>query len=676
LTTLHALKRRGPVAVVAAGAATALAVTFATAGPARSATAPGAGVRAPVAQDTVPAGLRGARVTGTTAASTKEQISFVLKAQKLSQLEYDAQTAMPHGYLSSSQFANTYGQPAANVATLQDYLASFGIHSSAYSDRLDVSATGTAAQFDQALGVSQKNYYVPAVGAAGSQRAIAAQDIHGVTGQPTLPGPIAKFVLSVLGLTSYSPFTTNLVHTPKTAAGVSVHATVSNSQTPEDFASNYDLDPLYAKGATGAGQTIGIVTLASLNPKAPMYFWRHDLGLKVPDGKISLVNIDGGAGPVSLYRGSDETTLDVEQSGGIAPAAHVDVYQAPNTDPGFADAFYDAASQNVAGSVSTSWGESETYIAGVVAAHQESPAYVQVFNQAFLELDAQGQASFVAAGDNGAYDAADDIGTKNLSVDNPGDSPFTTDAGGTTLGGQVSVAGPDGTSVVKVPAQRAWGWDYIWPLYQDFGFKSEVSFAESEEGGMGGGGGGFSVDAPTPLYQQTTSGTRSFSAVEYLTPTDYTTVDGLTLPAQWTFNPDPKVITGTGSGRAVPDVSANADPFTGYEIYDPQYKDPGHVEGDWGGTSFVAPQFNGATAVIDSYIGGRVGFWNPAIYQFANQPGSPFTPMDTAGTSNDNLYFSGTPGATFNEGSGLGYPDLSRLAEDFALQAAKDRRRI
>jgi hypothetical protein len=50
--------------------------------------------------------------------------------------------------------------------------------------------------------------------------------------------------------------------------------------------------------------------------------------------------------------------------------------------------------------------------------------------------------------------------------------------------------------------------------------------------------------------------------------------------------------------------------------------------------------------------------------------------MDTAGTSNDNLYFSGTPGATFNEGSGLGYPDLSRLAEDFALQAAKDRRRI
>jgi hypothetical protein len=45
-----------------------------------------------------------------------------------------------------------------------------------------------------------------------------------------------------------------------------------------------------------------------------------------------------------------ETDLDVEQSGGLAPDAKVIVYQAPNTDSGFADAFFDAASQNLAGS--------------------------------------------------------------------------------------------------------------------------------------------------------------------------------------------------------------------------------------------------------------------------------------------------------------------------------------
>jgi subtilase family serine protease len=308
----------------------------------------------------------------------------------------------------------------------------------------------------------------------------------------------------------------------------------------------------------------------------------------------------------------------------------------------------------------------------VVSAHQESPTYVRVFNQAFLELAAQGQSTFVAAGDSGAYDSRGDIGTTNLAVDNPGDSPFVTDAGGTTLAGKLSIGEPNGnTAFVTIPAQRAWGWDWLWPLWKGFGATSEAQFAESESGGLGGGGGGFSVDAPTPLYQQNISGVRKFTAVQYLTPSDFQNVDGLTLPVKWKFNPTPSVSTGTSTGRVVPDVSTNADPFTGYEIYYPAYQAPGHLEGTWGGTSFVAPQLNGSTAVIDSYIGGRVGFWNPAIYQFATQPGSPFTPLDTAGTSNDNLYYSGTPGTIFNPGSGLGYPDLARLAQDFTLQAGR-----
>ncbi len=58
--------------------------------------------------------------------------------------------------------------------------------------------------------------------------------------------------------------------------------------------------------------------------------------------------------------------------------------------------------------------------------------------------------------------------------------------------------------------------------------------------------------------------------------------------------------------------------------------------------------------------------WNAQIYAFARQPGSPFTPLDAQGTSNDNLYFTGTPGAIYNPGSGLGLPDIAKLAQDFA----------
>src|SRR4029077_303594 len=105
------------------------------------------------------------------------------------------------------------------------------------------------------------------------------------------------------------------------------------------------------------GRTIAIVTLAALDPGAPQFFWKHVANVPSSKRSVSVVNIDGGAGAPSDASGSGETDLDVEQSGALAPGANVIVYQAPNTDPGFADAFFTAASQNTADTVSPSSGE-------------------------------------------------------------------------------------------------------------------------------------------------------------------------------------------------------------------------------------------------------------------------------------------------------------------------------
>ena len=56
------------------------------------------------------------------------------------------------------------------------------------------------------------------------------------------------------------------------------------------------------------------------------------------------------------------------------------------------------------------------------------------------------------------------------------------------------------------------------------------------------------------------------------------------------------------------------------------------------------------------------GFWNPRIYSAAQRPDSPFTELDQAGAGNDNLYYTGTPGARYNPAVGLGIPDLTALA--------------
>ena len=140
------------------------------------------------------------------------------------------------------------------------------------------------------------------------------------------------------------------------------------------------------------------------------------------------------------------------------------------------------------------------------------------------------------------------------------------------------------------------------------------------------------------------------------------------MPTTWNFNPTPSVTNGFGWGRALPDVSTDADPETGYLLWEPSAVAAGQpaLTGGWGGTSFVAPQLNGSTAVIDSFLGHRVGFWNPAIYSFATGKNSPFTPLDQSGAESDNLYYTGTPGLPYNEGCGLGYPNLSALANDFS----------
>jgi subtilase family serine protease len=638
----------------------------ALAGPA-AASAPGPNAPEPLASGIDVAALPGAVAFGDTPASTPETVSFILRERNVTLLELAAQTGSKN-YLSTSEFASRYGQTPANVTALTSYLAHFGITADVYADNVDISASGTAGEFDRALSVTQKQYDVPELPGRDGFNPVPAQNgVHANTQSPSLPYRLSSFVLAVLGLSNYGPYADHLV--PPTTSLLKPEGGSSNSclavfglsngcHLPSDFARMYNLDGLYAKGATGAGQTLGIVTLAAVDPQSPAYFWSNIANVD-RTGSLTIDNIDGGPGAPSIASGTDETDLDIEQSGGVAPGANVIDYQAPNTDPGFIDAFFTAASANTASTVSTSWGESETLLTAAIQSGQEASTYAAAFDEAYLELAAQGQSAFDASGDAGAYGDSDQLGTTSLSIDSSSDSPYITAAGGTTLPWTGQLTGPDGSATVTVPQQRIWGWDYLW---QAVASTTGVSLATAAETDVVGSGGGFSKIENSPLYQQLVPAVHYFHAVPYLTPTDFTTVaPGLVEPEAWSFNPAPGVIAGFASGRATPDLATDADPETGYLVYGASFSSPLQ---EYGGTSFVAPQLNGSTAVIDSYLGHRVGFWNPAIYRAAVSANSPFTQLNQAGTSNDNIYYTGNPGAVYNQGVGLGIPDLTKLASD------------
>jgi subtilase family serine protease len=641
-----------------------------SAGTAQASSTPGPNTPEQVPTGVLASALPGASAFGNTPSNTPEQVSFILKERNRAQLG-SAVTGGLTSFDSVSQFAAKYGQSSSVVSALTGYLASFGITTTVYPGNVDVSASGTAGQFDAALSTVTKNYHVPAQhGGNGYQ--VPAQTVYCATGGPKLPYRIAQYVLAILGLTNYAPFDSHAAHvnsklTVKASAGSS--GDQPTNYLPSDFASRYGLSPLYKK-ANGAGETIGIVTLAALDPGAPQYFWTNVAKVPATGRTVTIDNVDGGPGAPSDAAGTGETDLDVEQSGALAPGANVIDYQAPNSDPGFIDGFFAAASDNIADTVSTSWGSSETIVAGAVAAGQEPAAYQAAFDQAFLELADQGQSLFIASGDFGAYSAFADLGSTNLSVGSPDDSPYATSAGGTTTPWSGPLTGPDGTVTVKVKSERAWGWDYLWaPIAATTG----DSYADTAKANIGGGGGGFSVFEPEPSYQTLVSGTSDYHGVRYLTPIDYQSVvtgTNFVEPTDWNVTSTPPLVSGRGSGRAEPDLSANADPYSGYLLYEPSAVPAGFpaLEPGWGGTSFVAPQFNGSTAVIDSYLGHRIGLWNPSLYQFAAGKASPVTPLSQAGTGNDNLFYTGNPGEQFNPATGLGVPNFATYASDLAAK--------
>ena len=662
---------------LAAGAVIAAVPVAATA--ANASTGPGSNPLVRVAPGISAASVPGAIGFGNTSPDAKETVSFVFKERNLGQLEA-AVTRGVKNYVSVGQFAREYGANPALIAGLESYLGKFGITTSVYAGNVDVVANGTAGEFDQALAVTQHQYKAPALRGRDGLPGVRAQTFHGTAQNPEVPASIAGSLVAILGLTDYSPFDSQAQHADTSALKKNADSTNSclaltglpdACNVPSDFASNYGLDKLYDKGADGSGQTLAIVTLAALDPTAPAYYWQNIADIPATGRTLTVDNVDGGPGAPSDAAGSGETDLDVEQSGSLAPGANVIVYQAPNTDSGFADAFFDAASQNIASTVSASWLESETYLQAYISGDQESPGYQAAFDEAFLEMGAQGQSSFVASGDQGAYMASDDLGTTNISVGTSADSPYITAAGGTTLPWSATLEAASGvTANVDVKSQRTWGWDYLW---QPVATLDGESFATAAETNIGGGGGGYSTIEQRPSYQSDVPGIGEYHAVQYLTPTDYTTVTAVTgtnlvEPTEWSVNPTPSVTSGYSNGRAVPDLSADADPYSGYLLYEPSAVAVGQpaLQGGWGGTSFVAPQLNGSTAVIDSSLGHRVGLWNPSIYAFATSGNSPLTPLNAVGTSSDNLYYTGNAGSVYNVGSGLGFPNLSKLAADFA----------
>ena len=553
-------------------------------------------------------------------------------------------SATYHKFLSVKQFVSAYADSDAQIATVEATLKNLGFTIQyVYANHLAIEVGSSVNNVESTFGVQLKQFTVN--GRTGMASLTAQQIPSALAGQIRGIGGLNTIVYAKPKHVG-APVRVAAAHAAAASAAASSAALTGGTPgnyLPADFEKFYDVTPLSSRGVTGRGTTIGIVTLNTFNAADAYSFWKQ-IGLNVSQSRITKVNVDGGeTASTNNTDGEGETDLDVEESGGIAPGANERVYIAPNvSNANFIDGFEAAASENIADTVSSSWGQPELDFFYDAATGTPGETYqLDVFHEAFLEMALQGQSVFIAAGDSGSFDtvrgcpaygtptAAAPTCNAPYAVDHPSSDPLVTAAGGTTL--PFSLTTSAGV-LLTVAQEQAWGWDYITNEAAAQGKGSVYPVADFFSVG---GGGGVSSYWGKPWYQAGTPGiTLTKPGQTYTQNSGAGSVLQLTLPSNF-------------AGRNLPDISTNADPESGY-----QYIQDGAVSNFYGGTSFVAPQLNGVNALFVQALGGRTGQLSPAIYQLSNLTSNEVN-------AGDNWGYKAVTG--FDNASGIGKLDATKL---------------
>ena len=482
----------------------------------------------------------------------------------------DPSSASYGKYLSAGQADARFGATRAQVAEVTAWLKSAGL-TVTDTTRHYLSVTGEVADAEKAFGTQlhnyakgKKTYRAPSktastpAGLNGAVLTVTGLDNapHKANHSDTLPPPDAVFHNAGPFSSYYGSKTATTL--PK-AYGAKIPYAVKGYTGKQ-------LRAAYGAGrATGKGVTVAI-TDAYASPTiaadAATYAAKHG-DAAYGGGQLSQVlptqyTRTEECGAAGWY---GEETLDVEAVHAVAPASNI-VYVGAEScyDDDLLDSLGKIVDGHLADIVSNSWGDIEANQTPDLAA-----AYDQVFQLGAIE----GIGFYFSSGDNG--DEVANTGTKQ--VDTPANSAWVTAVGGTSL-----AVGKGDTYKWET------GWGTLRATLSDDG-KSWTDFPGAYTSGAGGG---TSATVKQPFYQR-----------------------GVVPSALAKAN-------GKQAMRTVPDISAIADPNTGFLVGQSQTFPDGTQKYDEyriGGTSLASPVIAGIQALAQQQRGGHpIGFANPAIY--------------------------------------------------------------
>jgi Pro-kumamolisin, activation domain/Subtilase family/IPT/TIG domain len=519
-------------------------------------------------------------------------------------------------YLSKGQFAGRFGASANTIAAVRARLAADGLHVGATAaDGLLVRFSGTAPRVASAFATNLHSYRL-----ADGRLARAS------TSAPALPSSLAGSVAAVVGLDDIArprPLrvrrpaslqdrfpaakSAGFAHpagAPNACRAATAAATANGGLTDDQIANAYGAFGLYGVGDTGAGVHIGVFEEEPFLASDVKHFDACYFGSAAAAGMLSRLNViplEGGIPPGPGFFG--EAVLDVEDVSATAPGADIDVYENPETPQGEVAEIAAMVDEDRDQIITSSYGQ---------ACEQEEQSGQAGTQQAldflFQQGAAQGQTFLGAAGDNGS-DSCEEA-HRELSPQ-PGQNPVSTGE----ISSQPYVLGVGGTTITDAAIQPAQ--EQVW-----------------NDGPAGGaGGGGISQAFAMPSWQRAAR----VPGIDLPASADY--ANGADVEQRFGYATgfcDSTLVgaEATTSCRLVPDVSAQADEFTGaVTIYAGEFRGEGEElsPSGWittGGTSSATPIWAGMLALADASPTCRanpstsagLGFVTPLLYAIASEP--------------------------------------------------------
>jgi len=489
----------------------------------------------------------------------------------LNQMYYNPFSPYFHKFITPQQFASWYSPPNYVFTYIENLATQYGLIVN-YTFPMLIEATGNASSVDNLLTALQS------APANITQWILSGECI-----------PIGYFYVNSKAPVFKPQYEMLYLNTTNVNAVLSTNVTVINGVPlqvryhraeiwlPKGLEFIYDELPLFNgytyTGYTGKGVTIAIVdafgdfnfTLASqyvYQSVACNDLATFDAIFSLPPPSSCNVIYPTGMPTLTPYNlgtaegWAVESALDIEYAHTMAPGANILLVISPTSgDDLFVDVEYVVAN-HLANFISLSWASPED------AYYIPPPGYnlLYAYDEIFMQAAAEGIGVFAASGDWGAFDLF--VSPIEPSVWYPASDPWVTGVGGTTLKGVIS-------SVMTSRVEYAWDWNshYMW-----------------------GTGGGYSFTFPETPGQALVH---------------------IVYERTYVYEPDLGINFYTVGHRGVPDIAADADPFTGVLIVI-----NGMLIGIIGGTSLATPLSAGMTATIQSYLGKSyvIGDLAPNLY--------------------------------------------------------------